>query len=470
MVRVRGDVPAISFGLFFFGPGGVTDALASVLLAVTLVGIPVATAIAIFKYRLYDIDVVIRKTVVFGALAVFITAVYVGIVVGIGTAIGTRGEPSVGLSILATAVVAVAFQPVRERVQRVANRLVYGERATPYEALSTFASTMATSYAADDLLPRMTEVMVSGTGASRAEVWLKVDETLHRAAEHPPGASVAPVLQVPDGQLPEIPGATRSVPVRHRGELLGALSLTKALGAPVTPAEGDLLADLAAQAGLVLRNVSLITELKASRQRIVAAQDEERRRLERDIHDGAQQRLVGLAIRFGLLERLANDEQDRGRLGTLRTESQEALQELRDLARGIFPPLLADQGLVIALRAQAGRVPLPVQVHANGVGRYRQDVEAAVYFCVLEALQNVTKYAEASGAVVHLTQRDGWLEFDVEDDGRGFDPGTTGWGSGLQNMTDRIEALGGAFDVRTGPGAGTTVSCRLPVPVLESVA
>src|SRR5262249_54206027 len=152
----------------------------------------------------------------------FITAVYVAIVVGLGDAIGTRGKPNVGLSILATAVVAVAFQPVRERVQRVANRLVYGTRATPYEALSTFASTMATSYAADDLLPRIAEVLASGTGATSAEVWLAVGPDLHRAAVHPPGGPPALDLSRTDGEL-EIPGTTRSVPVRHRGELLGAL-------------------------------------------------------------------------------------------------------------------------------------------------------------------------------------------------------------------------------------------------------
>ncbi len=207
---------------------------------------------------------------------------------------------------MATAVVAVAFQPVRERVQRFANRLVYGERATPYEVLSSFASNMAQTYAADDLLPRMTHILAEGTGASRAEVWLRIGPVLHRAAVTPAEAPRVPDVALPSDGTPEVPGATRSVPVRHHGELLGALALTKAQGDPLTPEEDKLLADLGAQAGLVLRNVGLIEELKASRQRIVAAQDEERRRLERNIHDGAQQRLVGLAVRFGLLERLGD--------------------------------------------------------------------------------------------------------------------------------------------------------------------
>ncbi|MDP8956536.1 MAG: histidine kinase, partial [Actinomycetota bacterium] len=272
------------------------------LLALTVgLGIPVATTIAVLKYRLYDIDVVINKTVVYGALAGFITVVYVGIVVGIGTAIGQGDRPNLGLSILATAVVAVAFQPVRERVQRFANRLVYGKRATPYEVLSDFGERMASTVATEDLLPRMAEILAQGTGAARTEVWLKVGPELRRAAAFPKDEHDAPkVLPLSPAELPVIQNTDRSVPVQHQGELLGALSVTKARGEPLTPGDAKLLDDLASQAGLVLRNVKLIEELRASRQRLVAAQDDERRRIERNIHDGAQQQLVALNVKLGL--------------------------------------------------------------------------------------------------------------------------------------------------------------------------
>jgi signal transduction histidine kinase len=436
------------------------------MLALTVAfGIPVATGIAILRYRLYDIDVVINKTLVYGALAGFITLVYVGIVVGIGTAIGQGGRPNLALSILATAVVAVAFQPVRERVQRFANRLVYGERATPYEVLSHFGERMASTVATEDLLPRMAEILAQGAGAARTEVWLKVGAELRRAASWPDQDHDAPkVLPLQAGQLPVLEETDRSVPVRHQGELLGALSVTKPRAEPLTPSEAKVLEDLAAQAGLVLRNVKLIEELRASRQRIVSAQDEERRRIERNIHDGAQQQLVALNVKLGLAKALLRKdaEKTQAMIEQLQTETVDALENLRDLARGIYPPLLADKGLVAALEAQARKAPLPVQVQADGIERISQDAEAAVYFCVLEALQNVAKYANASRAVVRLRRQDGEVTFVVEDDGRGFDMETIKPGSGLTSMADRIEALGGSLTVHSTPGAGTTLTGRLP--------
>ncbi len=198
--------------------------------------LPGALGIAILKYRLYDIDFVINKTVVYGALAGFISAVYVGIVVGIGTFVGQGDRPNLALSILATAVVAVAFQPVRERVQRIANRLVYGVRATPYEVLSHFAERMSSTYATDDLLPQMVAILGEGTGAARAEVWLRVGGNLRRVASSPPADSAMTAeLALSGDEISEIPGAHRSVPVRHQRELLGALAIAKGPGEPVTP-------------------------------------------------------------------------------------------------------------------------------------------------------------------------------------------------------------------------------------------
>jgi signal transduction histidine kinase len=437
-------------------------------------GLPAAIAIAVFRYRLYDIDVVISRTLVYGALAAFITAVYVGIVVGVGTIIGSGGQPNLVLSIVATAIVAVAFQPVRERLQRVANRLVYGKRATPYEVLSQFSERVAETYAADEALPRMARVLAEGTGAERAEVWLRTGALVRRAATWPVEPHPTEPTRVTGGSLPALPDADRTVEVRHQGELLGALAVAKRQGESLTPVEEKLLTDLAAQAGLVLKNVGLtaellqrLDELRASRQRLVAAQDEERRRLERNLHDGAQQNLVALKVKLGLAEAVAEKDPARAKelVVQLKADADEALETLRDLARGIYPPLLADKGLAAALEAQARKATLPVEVHADGVGRYPQEIEAAVYFCVLEALQNVQKYAGANTAFVRLQTEDGSLKFEVEDDGRGFDLASTPWGSGLTNMADRLDALGGGSEVDSALGRGTRLLGRVPLLV-----
>jgi signal transduction histidine kinase len=432
--------------------------------------IPLGAGVGIFKYRLYDIDVVINKTVVFGALAVFITAVYVGIVVGVGAVIGRGSSPNVGLSILATAVVAVAFQPARERVQRFANRFVYGDRATPYEVLSEFSSRMAGAYESDDLVPRMARILGEGTGASSAEVWLRVDDELRLAAMWPASQDL-PARPLRDGSLPSFPHASRVLPVVHRGDLLGALALTKAAGDRVTPTEEKLATDLAAGAGLVLRNVRLteellarLEELKASRQRLVSAQDAERRRLERNIHDGAQQQLVALAIRLRMVRRLTGREPDKANemLEQIEREITQALEDLRDLARGIYPPLLADQGLAVALRAQADRAVLRVDIKTETIPRYAQEIEACVYFCVLEALQNASKYSKAEHVSVEIIPSDGWLQFSVADDGDGFDMAGRSYGTGLRGMADRLAALGGDLNVKSAPGVGTEVCGKVP--------
>jgi signal transduction histidine kinase len=316
----------------------------------SFVFIPLAIGFAVLKYRLYDIDVVINKTVVIGALAAFITAVYVGIVVGVGALVGQgTSKPNIGLSIAATAIVAVAFQPARARVQRFANRLVYGHSATPYEVLSEFSSRMANTYASDDLVPRMARILAEGTGARSTTVWLTVGSELRPDAGWPVDLPQE-ALSLRDGQLPEV-AATLALPVHHRGELLGALSLTKPPGERLTPAEQKLAEDLASGAGLVLRNVRLteellanLEELRASRQRIVAAQDSERRRIERNIHDGAQQQLVALAVKARLARQFSERDTAKANqvLEQMEGELTQALEDLRDLARGIYPPLLAD--------------------------------------------------------------------------------------------------------------------------------
>jgi signal transduction histidine kinase len=442
-----------------------------VLPAFVLLGLllmPVAAGTAILRDRLYDIDVVINKTVVYGLLAAFITAIYVGLVVGIGALVGTRGN--LFLSVLATAVIALVFQPAREWAGRLGNRLVYGKRATPYELLSEFADRMGGAYSTEDILPRMARLVGEGTGAARARIWLHVGTRLVPAASWPDEGPDPAAVEIAGQDHPDLPGDDSAFPVRDRGDLLGALTVSLKPGESLTATQEKLLSDLAAQAGLILRNVRLIEELRASRQRLVSAQDEERRRLERNIHDGAQQQLVALAVNLKVARTLSAKDPQKSTeiLDRLQMEAQDALDNLRDLARGIYPPLLADQGLAAALESQARKATVPVTLEPDGIGRYPQEAEAAAYFCVLEALQNVAKYAEATAVTVRLGQEDGELVFEVADDGRGFDPATTSQGSGLQNMRDRLEALGGSVEVVSEPGRGTTVTGRIPVAADES--
>ena len=435
--------------------------------------VPATIGLAVMRYGLYDLDVFISRTLVYGSLAVFITAVYVGIAVGIGTLVGSGGKPNLALSILATAIVAIGFQPVRERVQRVANRLVYGQRATPYEVLSEFSGRVAETYAADEVLPRMARVLQEGTGAESATVWLRGNAELRPAATFPTELGMHEALAMRNGTLPALE-ATRAVEVRHQGELLGALSVSKRRGEALTPIEEKLVDDLAHQAGLVLKNVGLsadlqarLDELRASRQRLVSAQDVERRRLERNLHDGAQQHLVALKVKLGLAEMLLTRDPAKAAatLEQLKGDADDALETLRDLARGIYPPLLADKGLVVALESQARKATVPVRVEAEAVERYAQDVEATVYFCVLEALQNVQKYAQASSVVVRLTASAATLSFAVIDDGAGFDTATVRKGAGLTNMGDRLDAIGGRLDITSEPGHGSTIAGLVPVMV-----
>jgi signal transduction histidine kinase len=440
---------------------------------VLVLGIPAASGVAILKYRLYQLDIVVKKTVVFGILGAFITLAYFLVVVGLpalvfGRAAGVESLVPFG----AAAVLALVFQPVRRGANRLANRLVYGKRATPYELLSELSGRLGGAYSVEDVLPRIARLLAEGTGAQQASVWLHVGDELRPAAAWPHEDAPTEPVPAPREELGSLPGADRTVPVRHQGELLGALAVRMPPAEPLKPTTEKLLEDLAAHAGLILRNVRLTEELKAkleelqaSRQRLVSAQDEERRRLERNIHDGAQQQLVALAVKLNLVETFSEKNPSRAKemASQAKSELQAALDDLRDLARGIYPPLLADKGLAAALEAQARKAAVPVTIKPDGVGRYPQEAEAAAYFCVLEALQNVAKYAAASSVTVRLGQGNGELVFEVIDDGRGFDPSTTPQGSGLQNMRDRLEALGGSVEIVSEPGRGTTVTGRIPV-------
>ena len=405
-----------------------------------------------------------------------------GVVVLLGTAIGaTATNPA--LSIAATALVAVLFEPVRVRVQRLANRLVYGERATPYEVLTRFSQRIAGTYATEDVLPRTARVIAEATGATRVVVWLRAGEALHPAARWPADDDGRPPedLVLETGGLPVVEGADVVVPVRHRDELLGAVSLTKPPGDPLSHQDEVLLDSLVDQAGLVLSNVALTAdlearlqqisarsaELRASRQRIVATQDAERRRLERNIHDGAQQHLVALAVKLRLAHGMLARDPDRGgaMLAEIRAEIDDAIDTLSSLALGIYPPILEEHGIAAALEAQARVASIPVRITAGGIDRQPIETEAAVYFCCLEAMQNAAKYARGSLVEVVLDQERGVLTFAVRDDGVGFDTASTPTGSGLQGMADRLAAVGGSVQIVSSPGGGTRVAGRVPAVV-----
>jgi signal transduction histidine kinase len=439
---------------------GVTEGtLGEVISALGYMSLVAAVGVAILQYRLWDLDVVVKKTLVAGSLVVLVVLVYAAAVALFPSVVDIE-NPAL-LFVIALAL-GIAFRPVMRIGRRLADRLVYGSRATPYEVLSEFSERVGTSYATEDVLPRMAQVLGEGTAADVARVWLRGGATFQLAAVWPLASAAAVPANEGDDLVVE---GEHVVSVRDQGDVLGALSVRMPASDPMNPTREKLVHDLAAQAGLVLRNVRLVEDLRASRQRLVAAQDEERRRLERNIHDGAQQQLVALAVKARLAQQFAERDPEKTTelLGQIEAETQTALEDLRDLARGIYPPLLADRGLVAAIEAQSRKSQQGVEVAADGIGRFPADIEATVYFCALEALQNVAKYAEAGHTVVHLTRANGDLSFEVVDDGRGFDPVHATSGSGLQGMADRLAAVGGSLEVRSAPGRGTTVAGRVPV-------
>lgn len=427
--------------------------------------------IAITKYRLFDIDVIISKTFVYGTLAAFIGAVYVALVVGVGSAFGDATDPNPVLAVAATALVAVGFQPLRKRLQRVANRIVYGKRATPYEVLSEFSRQVAATD--ESLLEPVARFLTEGTAASGAAVWSVDDGRMKKLSAWPEAGTAPEPVTMDAAEGPKFRGADVVLPITHEDDLLGALTLTLPPGQELNRNDRALAEELSAGMGLALRNIRLtqaledrVAELRESRRRIVAVQDETRRRLERDLHDGAQQRLVALKVKLALAGQLAAKDgaaRTVDFLGDLTGQADEAVAVLREFARGVYPPLLEAEGLGAALPSAVDRLPIAVDVAAEGVGRYPKDVEATVYFCVLEALHNVVTFSGASSAQVMLADDEKGLRFEVRDAGSGFDPERVDFGSGLQNIRDRLDAAGGTFSIASSPGRGTVIGGTLPV-------
>jgi signal transduction histidine kinase len=423
-----------------------------------------------------------HRLVVVAGLAGFVSAAYLLVVLGGGLLVGRTDSASLPLSVLATAVVAVLFAPVRAALDRAASRLGLGGVTTPYEVLSRFSETVTGGYATEELPARMSMLLARGTGAQWAQVWLVVADRLTLAATWPAGAHadrVAPSLQ-PDATGATTPGR-RSRVVRHGSQTLGVLRLQERPGLVLTSVEERLFAGLAAQAGLALRLVGLLAELEGrreellgraadlttSRERLIEAQDVERRRLERDIHDGAQQHLVALAVNLRLAERIAVRSPERAArlLAEQADAAHEAMETLSSLSRGIYPRLLSAEGLVPALRSAVATSPIPVTIDTAGVGRLPAPIEAALYFCCMEAVQNAAKHSNAGTVTVRLSEERGSWRLAVTDDGAGFDQsevGADGVDGGLRNLRDRLDSVRGTLSVESLVGSGTTVVAVVP--------
>jgi signal transduction histidine kinase len=446
--------------------------------------------------------VFVQALAVAGSGAV-VAAIYLVIVLGLGNAPGDPEDRRIlGLSMLAAAIAAIGFLPARGRLVASATRFVYGTREAPGEALRTFGSRMTRAVAMDELLLQLAESLRKTMQLTCAEIYTGLGDVLERAVSVPDADPKSIVLT--DRERPVVARAgvsgsawasvwlpalldgreqaqLRVAPISHAGELLGLIVVERPDRADVFTDEDDrVLTELARQAGLAFHNSQLDSalqttldalrkqadELRESRARIVASGDAERRRVERNLHDGAQQHLVALAINIRLTRDIvAEDPEGAGEmLGQLAEDVQTTIKELRELAHGIYPPLLADNGLGDALRAAASRSPLTVRVAvADEVGRYPAEVEAAIYFSCMESLQNAAKHAPGATVDLRLWTESGGLLFSVADDGPGYDAAVADRGHGYVNMADRLGAIGGTVRWDSAPGHGSAVSGSVPL-------
>jgi len=447
------------------------------------------------------------RTILGAGVLTMVLSVFVLIVVGLGRLPSGRERVTLLWSVLAGGAAYLAAVPARSRLEEWANQRVYGERHPPDEALRTFGSRMTRAVPLDELMLQLVETLRKTMSLETAELWSGSDGHLVRSVSVPDlpaarlrlSANELPVATRAQAQgnkwieiwMPDLlegreTRLVRAVAVAHLGELLGMLVVVRpGEGEPFTDVEDRVLVDLARQVGLAFHNVRLDSalqaslselelrnaELVASRARIVAAADESRRRIERDLHDGAQQHLVALAVKVGLVKTLlvADPGRAEAMLDELREDVQTTLTELRELAHGIYPPLLRDRGLGPALENAANRATLHTDVQVTDIGRYDADIEAAVYFCCLEAMQNAAKYAGGDATVVVAVHSvDGCLSFSVRDDGPGFDTTTAAEGHGFVNMRDRLGAIGGTLEITAYLGAGTTIRGSIPATPLPA--
>ncbi len=424
-------VPSPSFDLGVLGP-------VSGLAAVAGIGI------AILRHRLYDIDVVISKTIVYGSLAVMIGAVYVAVVAGVGRLADAEG-PNLGLTLAATVVVAIAFDPARRRLERLANRLVFGARATPYEVLTQLSQRLSDALTPAETLPRIAETVARAVGGVAGRVTLRLPENQTVSASWPSAA---------DGGARE-----EVVPVVRHGEVLGEVAIIPAPGEFLRPADRALLARLAEQSGVALANLRLAAQLEArleelnhqaadlaaSGRRLVTARDTERRRLSEEIERriGPSLDAVERGLRRVTVES-ADGAETASELERLRGVTTEALDELRAMARGVYPPLLADKGLVAALEAEVRKLNLSVSINARLDEAIKGPFASTAYFCCREIL-SAAENSGSARAAVDLTSSDGRLDVAMEEDG----PGPAWDDASMRLAVDRAAAAG-ASSASTG--------------------
>ena len=474
-------------------------------LVVMVSTLPLAVALAMGSSRRLAgrIDRILAHTVSLAGLTGIVVVVYLVIVVGLGHTPTHDQRSLLALSMASAAVVALVYGPARQRLTQYANRIVYGEREAPDTVVRTFGSRLSRAIPMDELLLQVAESLRKTLGLSAAEVWTGSGGHLERTVSVPDSPVEKLTLNDEEATVVARAGVTgtawveiwlpallrgreasvfRVAPTTHSGQVLGLIVAVRAPGSdPFTTDDDTMLTELSRQVGLALHNVELDSalqesldevrrqadELRASRARIVASADAARRQIERNLHDGAQQHLVALAVNVRLARQLAErDPEASGKiLDQLGEGIQEAVQELRALAHGIYPPLLIDRGIAEALRSAAGRAALPTEVDAEGLDRFSPEREAAVYFCCMEALQNAGKHAgDGAVAYVRVWQDESELSFEVRDTGVGFDSnGTLASGAGFVNMSDRVGAIGGTIAVRSAPGEGTTVAGRIPI-------
>jgi signal transduction histidine kinase len=419
---------------------------------ISLLFVPVFTFIAILRYRLYDIDVVINRTLVYGALSACVVGIYVLAVVALGTVFQARGN--LAISLLATGVVAVLFQPLRMRLQRGINRLMYGERDDPYAVISRLGRRLEATLAPDTVLPTLVETIAQALKLPYAAILLKEDEEFRTAAAYGSPRGEPETLQLV-----------------YQREEIGRLVLSpRAPGEGFSDADRNLLEDLARQAEVAVHAVGLTTDLQHSRERLVSTREEERRRLRRDLHDGLGAQLAGLNVQAGALRRLiprdpaAADDL----VVELREELRFAITDIRRLVYDLRPPALDDLGLLEALRRLAERYgsedeQLSVLVEVpEDLPNLPAAVEVAVYRIVQEALTNVARHARAQSCVVRLAVSED-VGLKIVDDGVGI-PAERSAGVGLSSMRERASELGGSCVVERAPEGGTRVLVRLPLP------
>jgi signal transduction histidine kinase len=427
-----------------------------------------------------------------GALALIVVGVYALVVLGIGDVPTSDQWALVVFSALAAGVVAVVYARIHKRVGSWAEALVHDPEQASNSVVAAFSSRVSSGLPVDELLPVLLESLRTGLALRAADVWTYDGERLDLALADPPRTSAPLALSPAEADvfertglvgrswlelwLPELLAGrenahVRAVPLVHGGELIAVAVAERDAGrAAFTGDDDETLASLGRQAALAFRTVRLGTaldisleELRQSRARVVAAADDERRRIERDLHDGAQQHLLGLAVNLRVARELVASDPARADalLAELSTEVHSAIDELRDLAHGIYPPLLAERGLPDAVRGAMARAGVRGSVAADGIGRYPAQIESTAYFCCVEGIQNAAKHAPGARLSVRLSAADEALVFAIEDDGPGFDPDAVVARAGLTNMRDRLGALGGTL--RIDGRAGTCVTGVLPL-------